>query len=177
MPGSPIKIGAEPGVKRDGTELEGSKYIDAQWCRFRRGFPRKMGGERVVTQSLVGPVYSMYSHTDTEVTRVYFGSSNALEFSDLDTRSGIGGSNGDRLPTSGYIPNDQNIWTFDELYDGGGTMSVLLAHAAPNLRSITSTDQRKVFFGDITASTPLIDTTCPEVSGGVFAAALVLSAI
>lgn len=164
-----VPIRSVPGVKRDGTEFEGANYIDAQWCRFRRGLPRKMGGYRSITSSLQGPVHSTYIHSGGGVNRLFFGSSSALEYTDV-TSDGIGGGVGDLTP-AGLEANDDNLWQFDELYDGGGSMSVLLAHAAPNLSMIDSTEQRQIWYGDITGATPLVDTTCPSVSGGTFCAA------
>lgn len=167
--GKPIVIGSAPGVKRDGTELEGKAYVDAQWCRFRRGLPRKMGGYRAISQNLVGPVNSISSYTSPDVTRIYFGSSNALEYNDLTTSSGVGAGVGNRTPAA-FVPSDDNLWTFDYLWDGGGTSTVVMAHAAPNMSDIASSIQRKIWYGDAIAGSVLIDSTAPSVSGGVFCA-------
>jgi hypothetical protein len=45
-----------PGIKRDGTVLDGDNYSDGQWCRFQRGRPKKMGGFVRVSNQLSGPV-------------------------------------------------------------------------------------------------------------------------
>lgn len=164
-----VPIRAVPGVKRDGTEFEGANYIDSQWCRFRRGLPRKIGGYRSITSSLQGPIHSTHIHSSAGVTRLFFGSSSALEYTDV-TSDGIGGGVGDLTPAT-LVNNNYNLWQFDELFDGGGNISALLAHAAPNLSMIDSTTQTKVWFGNIDGSTVLADTTAPSVSGGVFCAA------
>ena len=56
---NPIKIASAPGIKRDGTVLEGQNYIDGQWCRFQRGRPRKIGGYQAVTSTVpeVAPLH------------------------------------------------------------------------------------------------------------------------
>lgn len=164
-----VPVRSLPGVKRDGTEFEGGWYVDAQWCRFRRGLPRKIGGYRSITQNLQGPVYGTLVHSDNGVNRVYTGSSNALEYTDI-TEDGIGGGVGNRTPTTGYTPSNYNLWQFAEVYDGGGAASVLLAHAAPNLLTMDSTGTSPLFYGDISASAVLTDTGAPNTCGGVFSA-------
>lgn len=163
-----VPIRAQAGVKRDGTEFEGNFYVDAQWCRFRRGLPRKIGGYRAITLSLQGPVYAVYIDSTNGNNRIYFGSSSALEYTDV-TSDGIGGGVGDRTPAA-LVANNNNLWQFSEMFDAGGNASVLMAHAAPNLGMIDSNTQTKVWFGPMTAGTVLIDTTAASVSGGVFSA-------
>jgi hypothetical protein len=164
-----VPIRSVPGVKRDGTEFEGANYIDAQWCRFRRGLPRKIGGYRSISSNLQGPVHSTYIHSSNGSNRLFFGSSSALEYTDV-TPDGIGGGIASLTPAT-LVADNNNLWQFDEMYDGGGNISVLMAHAAPNLSAIDSTEQRNVWFGDIDGSTALTNTTAAAVSGGVFCAA------
>lgn len=163
-----VPIKSSPGVKRDGTEFEGSTYVDAQHCRFRRGLPRKIGGWRAITQSLQGPIHSVEVHSANGVNRIYFGSSSALEYTEV-TADGIGGGVGDVTPAALAAYND-NLWTFGEMYDSGSTASILLAHAAPNLSMIDATTKTKVWYGSITGTAALADSTAPSVAGGVFCA-------
>lgn len=163
-----VPIRSLPGIKRDGTEFEGNMYVDGQWVRFRRGLPRKIGGFRSVTASLQGPVYSVFIHSSDGVNRVYTGSSSALEYTDI-TSDGIGGGVGNRTPAA-FPADTNNLWQFAEMYDSGGTSSVILAHAAPNLTTLDSSVQTPVWVGDIEASAVLVNSTCPSVSGGVFTA-------
>lgn len=37
---------AEPGIQRDGTVFQSSRFIDGQWVRFLNGTPKKIGGVR-----------------------------------------------------------------------------------------------------------------------------------
>ena len=41
MPVQTTVLRSDPGIKRDGTKLEGNNYVDGQWVRFQRGLPRK----------------------------------------------------------------------------------------------------------------------------------------
>ena len=42
-------LSPQPGIKRDGTYLEGEQCSDGQWVRFQRGKAKKMGGYRRIT--------------------------------------------------------------------------------------------------------------------------------
>jgi hypothetical protein len=75
-----------------------------------------------------------------------------------------------------FVPNVNNLWQFDALYDTQGGNNLLLAHPGQNLAEIDSTINTPVLYGDITGARvqPLKDTggTNPsgsviEVSGGV----------
>jgi hypothetical protein len=75
-----------------------------------------------------------------------------------------------------FIPNSNNLWQFDALYDTQGGNNLLLAHPGQNLAQIDSTVNTPVLYGDITGSTvkPLKDTggafptgDVIDVSGGV----------
>ena len=77
---------------------------------------------------------------------------------------------------SEFVPNDNNLWQFDALYDTQGGNNLLLAHPGQNLAQIDSTVNTPVLYGDITGSTvqPLKDTggafptgDVIDVSGGV----------
>jgi hypothetical protein len=75
-----------------------------------------------------------------------------------------------------FVPNDNNLWQFDALYDTQGGNNLLLAHPGQNLAQIDSQVNTPVLYGDITGSTvqPLKDTggafpsgDVIDVSGGV----------
>lgn len=169
---------AKPGIKRDGTQFDGDQYVDGRWCRFQRGRPRKIGGYRSISENFQGPIRTILMHPDNDITRLYVGSTTQLEYSDLSS-DGIGAGIGNRTPVS-FVPSDDNIWTFAEMWDAGGSgQSVLFAHAAPNLSSIASTTNEIVWYGDIAGSVPLTNSGAPDtmdgsgtgVSGGVLVAA------
>lgn len=166
-------ITSKPGIQRDGTQFDSDSFVDGQWCRFQRGRPKKMGGYRMVTNQFDGPIRTTFVHATANNNRVYCGSGSNLQFTDL-TPSGVGGGISDVTPTlaNGFVPSNYNTWQFAELYDAVSTSSRLIAHAAPNLSSIDSTARRKIWYGDIDGSTPLVVAgDAPEVCGGVLAAA------
>ena len=172
--GTPIRIFSKPGVKRDGTEFEGDVYVAGQWTRFRRGLPRKMKGYRAITQALNGPIHSVFTHSSTIITRIYTGSSNALEYLDVDSGTGIGGGTAGRGVT-GLVPNNSNVWTFGEMYNGGSAYNAILAHVAPNLSCICSETNMIPATGQMMGTATLTAVTMPAVaatgvSGGVFSA-------
>lgn len=165
-------IVSRAGIKRDGTKFDGDNWTNGQHTRFQRGRPKKMGGYRDITQSFNGPIRQTLVHTLDGNSRIFCGSGTKLEFTDV-TRDGFGSGVQDITPSlaNGFIPSNNNTWQFAELYDSTATNSRLLAHAAPNLAAIDSTAERKIWFGDIDGTSALIDTTAPQVSGGICTAA------
>lgn len=163
---------SKPGIKRDGTVFDGNNWTDGQWTRFQRGKPRKIGGYRSINERLIGPVRTLFVHSTSGNNRIFCGAGTALQYVDTSA-DGIGGGVADITPSlaDGFVPSNYNTWQFAELYDSTSVSSRLLAHAAPNLRSIDSTVTQRLWFGDIDGSAPLIDTTAPDVSGGVCTAA------
>src|SRR5690242_16597008 len=136
-------IVTRPGIKRDGTTFDGDFFTDGQWCRFQRGRARKMGGYRSINEKLIGPIRGMFLHSAAGNNRFFCGASNCLQYVDT-TPDGIGGGVTDITPTiaSGFVPSNYNNWQFAELFDATSLSSRILAHAAPNLFSIDSTENR-----------------------------------
>lgn len=163
-------IVAKPGIQRDGTEFDSDMFVNGQWCRFQRSRPKKMGGFRMVDNQFNGPIRTMLVHPHSSHNHVICGSAANLEVADL-TPDGIGAGVTNVTPTlaDGFVPNVFNTWQLSELYDTGSTSSKILAHAAPNLATIDSETNRKLFFGEDDGGIPFTDTTAPEVSGGVCA--------
>lgn len=166
---TPLAIYSKPGCKRDGTLLEGDAHVDNQWCRYqlRKGLPRKMGGYRRLTNDLAGITRGMNVWNRNQFSYVHTGWSNGIEQFTLDP-PGNASSIIDRTPV-GFVADPNNLWQMDTLYDGSATTTALLAHAAPNLADISADTEQPVYFGDVTAGTPLAATASPDVSGGVFA--------
>ena len=51
-----LQIVSKPGVRRDGTQFDNDYYGDAQWVRFQRGRPRKIGGYMAMSDLVTGPI-------------------------------------------------------------------------------------------------------------------------
>ena len=167
---SVFPINAKPGIQRDGTHFDADGWVEGQWCRFQRGRPKKMGGYREISNQFAGPIRAMLAHPHDGHTHFICGSGSNLQITDL-TPDGIGAGIIDVTPTlaSGFIPSNENTWQFAELYEATGGESMILGHAAPNLSAIDSDTNRRTWIGADDAATPWVDSTAPQVSGGVVA--------
>lgn len=166
---SVFPINAKPGIQRDGTHFDSDGWVDGQHTRFQRGRPKKIGGYREIVNQLDGPIRRIILIPQNNNNRVFCGSGSNLQFTDL-TPDGIGAGVVDVTPAA-LVASNMNTWQFAKLYDSTSNTMRLLAHAAPNLSSIDSTADRQTWFGTTTAAVPFIDTTAPQVSGGVCASA------
>lgn len=91
-------ITTQPGIRRDGTTLDGNQYQDGQWVRFQRGRPRKILGYRETTNKLHGISRGIYVDNQNTVTRVFNGydagvqtiliNKNGVGFGDTDATFG-----------------------------------------------------------------------------------------
>jgi len=162
----PVPIRSEPGVKRDGTQFEGDNYVDAQWTRFNRGLPRKMGGYRGIVSSLLEKVYGINSFSQNNTQYVAVGSQSMLQQVQVSSNGAFVGIT-DRTP-AGLVADPNNLWQFDVFNNSvSTTATVLVAHAAPNLADISSDVETDIWTGAITGAGALVDTTMDPQSGGV----------
>jgi len=162
-PAKPFPLIAQPGVKRDGTQLEGNAYIEALWCRFQRGRPRKMGGWREMSNSLSGPVRGCYIWSRSGLSYVFSGSSGSLEYIQVDP-AGMATAPSDYTPAA-LVTSADNVWQFDAMWNAGGANTALIAHAAQNLTEIDNATPALVYYGPIDGSGSMATTT-QSVSGG-----------
>jgi hypothetical protein len=160
MAESIIQVRSLPGIKRDGTMLEGDHYVDGQWVRFQRGLPRKIGGYRSINKYLRGKSTALAEYTQNSLTYIHSGSANHVE------RFYIDGSNNtsvitDRTPTSGFTPNDNNVWQFEivGLLSAGVNTNQILAQVAPNMGCICNSTGGQLFYGDLLGTAPLTAVT------------------
>lgn len=145
--------------------LEGNNYVDGLWCRFQRGLPRKIGGYRRLTNLLAGIGRGMNVFDQNNETYTHVGSGDVLQQMLIDP-NGVVSSISDRTPV-GFAASADNLWQFDQIWDGTGTVNTLLAHAAPNALDISSDVATNVYVGEITSSGVLVDSTATPVSGGI----------
>ena len=148
-----VQIKSLPGIKRDGTRLEGDNYVDGQWVRFQRGLPRKMGGYRSINKFLRGLPRTLIEYTQDLQTYIHAGSANRVE------RFYIDGSYNtsvitDRTPTTGFTASDANLWQFAVSYDTANGNQIV-AQVAPNLNCICNSDGGEIFHGNLLGTTPL----------------------
>lgn len=160
---------SQPGVKRDGTDLDSEFFRDAQWVRFQRGRPRKMGGYRAMSQIVTGPVRAALVAARSASNYAHLFSPWGVERLEFDI-SGAGGGLVDRTP-SGLAYNANHNWQVDSMFNsGGGGAPVLVCAATPDLNSIASEATGGLYSGDETGTgvlTSISDGGGPIlVSGG-----------
>lgn len=166
-----IQIKSAPGIKRDGTMLEGEGYVDGQWVRWQRGLPRKIGGYRSINKYLQGLSRAVHDFNHNGNTYFHFGSADLLERLYIDSVNGTS-IIFDRTPLSGFTPDDSNLWMFasDVKLSGGVGTNLILAQVAPNLVDVCNDVGGELFSGDLTGTAPLTPITLPtggSATGGI----------
>lgn len=160
----PILIRSKPGIQRDGTRFDSEAYVDALWCRFDRGRPRKIGGYRSITSSLSQKVYGMHAFAQSAQQYLHLGSSSRLQQAVVTSAGAFAGLN-DRTP-GGLVVSANNNWQIDALPNAVATTSSVIAHAAPNLADIADAIETQIFYNtDIAGGGILVDTGLDPVSG------------
>lgn len=158
-----------PGVRRDGTDLDNQHYQSAQWVRFQRGRPRKMGGYRLMSELLSGPIRAAHVDGRDPVNALHTFSRSAIEKLDFNN-NGVGGGVTQRTP-AGFAVDDDYTWQVDTMFQsGGGGAPNIIACCTPDALNIASDATGKLYAGDITGTSALavvqdvgVDI---EVSGG-----------
>lgn len=164
-----FQIQSMPGVRRDGTEFDSPYYSDGQWVRFQRGRPKKIGGYRLITDQLTGPIRDTYVDSRLGVTSAHTFSPWGIQRLNIDA-TGTGGAISDRTPV-GFLANSNYTWQSSAMYSStGGAYTALIASATPDLSDISSDATGSVYAGDITATSSLAqisDGSGPiAISGG-----------
>lgn len=166
-----VPIRSAPGVKRDGTMLEGDAYVAGQWVRFERNLPRKIAGYRAISKYLSEISRALMAYTQDSLTYVHSGSANLVERFTID---GLFNTSviSDRTPTAGFTADDRNLWQFDvaALLSGGSYTNQIVAQVAPNLECICNNEGGELFYGDLLDTTALTAITVPagaSATGGI----------
>lgn len=156
-----------PGIRRDGTMIDGDFYSDGQWVRFQRGRPKKMGGYQAITDNLSGPIRLMYVWSRDLMNVIYSFSSQGVSTVLVD-QNGLGNATYDRTPV-GFTANDNIIWSADSMYDDavGSQGTIIVAVGTNSLQNIDNLDEKQVYWGLINDTTVLAPITGLTVSGGV----------
>jgi hypothetical protein len=171
----PITLKSQPGVKRDGTVFEGDYYTDAQWCRFQRGLPRKMGGFRRVTNTVPDSARGINSFSSDNIQYIHLG--HAGSFGQYRINSfGNFTTFFNRTP-AGFTSQSDHLWQIDIYFDqGSGGVNQLVAHPGRNLNDIGSSTTSPIYLGLVTDSGALVEgstlsvaSELNNVSGGIVA--------
>ena len=163
-----LPLKSKPGIKRDGTMIEGDIYTDGQWVRFVNALPRKIGGIKSLSNALAGNPVSMRSDSKDSYTYVHCGGAVALEQIMLD-KDGTYINYADRTPST-YIASSNAVWSMDVMYDASDQGAKLIAQVAPNRTSIYNSEGGKLYYGDLYSTDPLVEITLPagaSITGGV----------
>lgn len=165
---APIPMVSAPGVQRDGTRFSTPTYTEFQWTRSYQKLPRKMGGYRQQVRGVDGIIRQFNAQAVNGYTFIHAGAQNVLQRYTVNNENGNVSLLTDRTP-SGFMASDDNGWQFSAMYDTASSANLLFAHAVPNIPLLTTTENRKVYWGDITGTAPLQEVPGIEVSGGVVA--------
>lgn len=160
------QITSLPGIRRDGTQLDGDFYTGGQWTRFMRGRPKKMGGYQEITTPVPGPIRSVQVWSRNQLNAILSASQWGITQSNVDENGGAGTSY-DRTPA--VWTDFDGCWTIDTMYDDavGSQGTIFLAHRNNALSNIDEATNYPVYYGlasDIAAFQPI---TGLEVSGGI----------
>ena len=152
MPEKPIPLFSEPGIQRDGTRLAAKSYVDAEWCRWQRGLPQKIGGYQQVTDTVPEVTRGMTQFSEDDIQYLHLGHPNTL--GQYQVSNGTLSLFTDRTP-AGFVTDVNNLWQFAVFADTSGTGNqVLVAHAAPNALNIDNSIGQNVYLESIVGVAP-----------------------
>jgi hypothetical protein len=134
-----IRVQSAPGVQRDGTILAAQAYSDAQWCRWQRGLPRKMGGYKVTQPYLTAVSRALFSQAQSGYRYVTSGTANGTDQFTMDNNGVSSTVSNPVYPatthptTTGVVASPLNTWQFDTQFDNATNQSLLLSFCGQNL--------------------------------------------
>ena len=171
MAEQPALIVSQPGIKRDGTKLEGDFYKDGEWCRFQRGRPKKMGGYQQVTDTVPEVGRGMTQFSQDNIQYLHIGHPNSI--GQYQVSNGTLNVFTDRTP-AGFTTDVNNLWQFAVFADTSGTGDhLLVAHAAPNSLNIDNSVGGDIYSGIVTGGA-ILDSAAfnaawnaTPISGGI----------
>jgi hypothetical protein len=142
-----MRVASAPGVQRDGTSTAAQAYTDAQWCRWQRGLPRKMGGYKNTQGYLTAVSRALFTQSANNYRYIYSGTPGGVDFFTID-KTGVASGvvnptfpatthpTTTGLPTSpvaGQPYTQVNSWQFDSMYDNASGINLLFAFCGQNL--------------------------------------------
>lgn len=162
-----VQMPSLPGVRRDGTNTDSDYFSDAQWCRFVRNRPRKMGGYKEATPFLSGPPRGGFMFSRQFMNLYVSFSQYGVEYTLVDP-GGIAGEVVTITP-SGYTHNPNAIWSYDYLYDAaaGTTTTLLIASPMSTLQNIDDTTAGGVYVTPLNAPAQMTAVGGASTTGGL----------
>lgn len=142
-----VALNIDPGIQRDGTQFDTTKYVDGVWVRFQRKRPRKIGGYTAIFLNSTNISRGMQMTAANNLNYLISGYSSGLEQWQTYTYGGQG-TGPVQYTLSNFTASPDNLWQFDIGYDAtGGSTNNLIAHPGQNLRAIDSTVNTPVLYG------------------------------
>lgn len=164
-------VQSKPGIRRDGTNLDGENYADGKWVRFQRGRPKKMGGYSRSSSFLSGPVRDVQVWSRGQLNNVFTFSGHQIEVTQID-ENGSGSSVTRVTPLADFTGNDEFLWSTDTMFDAavGSEATIVLAVPTKTLSNIDDFTEYGLYFGlaDGSAEFEKVADTNAVASGGVF---------
>lgn len=154
-----------PGIKRDGTVIDGDHHTDGQWVRWQRGRPKKMDGFEAAAQA-PDIVRAVQVFPNNDQHRIFFGTLNGIYYCDIAT-DGTVSAPVSRNP-SGYTPGDY-LWQYDVMYDSavGSDAAIVIWHQNNSLANINDDTAAPIYYGDAYDTAALTEISGVSVSGGI----------
>jgi len=84
-----ITINTQPGIRRDGTVLDGDQYSDGLWVRFQRGRPRKILGVKRISDQIFGPTRGMFVDAANGLNSIFTSHASGIQVIAVDN-NGVG---------------------------------------------------------------------------------------
>jgi hypothetical protein len=160
------QITSLPGIRRDGTQLDGDFFTGGQWTRFMRGRPKKMGGYQEITTPVPGPIRAVQVWSRNQLNAIISASQFGITQSNVDENGGAGTSY-DRTPA--IFDDFDGCWTIDSMYDDavGSQGTIFLAHRNNALGNIDEATNYPVYYGLASDTAAFQPISGLEVSGGI----------
>lgn len=161
-----FQITSLPGIKRDGTQLDGDNFTGGQWVRFVRGRPKKIGGYQEISSYIPGPVRANLVWSRSSFNAIISASQYGILQTNIDANGGAG-TTYDRTPAG--LPTLDGCWTLDTMYDDavGSQHTIILAHRNNAMANIDEPTAYPVYFGRADETAAFTAIAGLSISGGV----------
>ncbi len=162
-----IELKTQTGIQRDGTTVDSSQYTDGSWVRFYKNRPKKMGGYELITFGNIEIPRILFSIDSLDSIQLFVGRPSTLQTFNIQNNLNKTAPN-DITPV-GFVANDNNLWSITTVAYTVATVltKYIVATACPNASDISNNVPGQVYYGDITATTPLTALGSITTAGGV----------
>jgi len=172
-----VEIAPQPGIQRDGTDVDHKSCSDGVWTRFYKARPMKMGGYELIKLANNEIIRNLVSFDSENSINLYVGQPSSLStfliLNDLTTTASFD------ITPSAYSPNVNNTWSITSV---AYTIQVLgqpvltdfiIATATQNGTDISNKEPGAVYYGQLGANAqlqPLVNQNATQITtaGGVF---------